>query len=201
VSTGYRVIITGEGQLDYDDGIEATIRHCRNIALNIGSTLLRTFYYDVLPGAGEFLEPEVIDIYEHDPVRDRREKRTWSLGQPQPAFPRETGLQSDLALAEEWRIRAFYYALGQVHSMGGLGALSEGDATAFSYHFYQLGIPAQEISNDHLTSEWALWSAGRLAAIREEETLVRHVATGHGINHGKEPHIGRWASDDDDGRC
>lgn len=159
-------IVTDDDATDYDSGIKATIAHTRNICANRTSLLMETFE-DALP-EDTVRGPVVIDIYTASLVRTERERRlTWTLGQPQPAFPRESN-STDIHSPEEWRTRAFYYALGQIESLWELSPLVEGDAVSFSYHWQQLvaAMPS-EATNLHMREAWVAWEAGRRADLEQ----------------------------------
>lgn len=166
--TAYRVV-TPHFATDYDDGIKATVAHCKNVALNVTSLLLRT-YDDALPDE-TVQAAQVVDNYV---ATERPGSRvTWTLGNPEPAF-REPHPPS--TASEVWRSRAFYYALGQIESMFDLSPLGEGDAASFSYFFRDRGLEYGFADNADLRLAWERWSQDRRVSI-ERDGIVE-VAVG-----------------------
>lgn len=161
-------VVTDDGATDYDDAVKATVEHCRNVGLNRTSLLMRVFD-DGLPGE-ELRKPEIIDNYPRSEERAARSRHTFTLGKPEPAFPREQAEPMAEALEpESWRVRAFYYALGQVESLWELSPLVTGDAVSFSYHWQACVTEGTvpEPSNLTLRNEWVVWEAGRRANLEQ----------------------------------
>lgn len=180
---GYRVV-TRETAVDYLDGTEAAVRHCRNVANNVTSLLVRTFD-DGLP-VSPLRKPEIIDNY----VAGERpgSRLTWTLGEPQPAFHRPEEAPMEWASSPaEWRVRAFYYALGQIESLWELSPLVVGDAVSFSYH-WQAVVAADGlgvVTNVTMREAWVTWEAGRRASIEQGRPDVPafHPAAQPGVDY------------------
>lgn len=185
----YRVV-TRTTARDYTDGTTAAVKHCRNVADNATSTLLRLFD-DALPLPEPLPKPEVIDHYERSEERAQRSRMTWPLGDAVPAFtgsgvPRVDEPPAETLEPESWRVRAFYYALGQIESMWELSPLVTGDAVSFSYHWQHLVRTGVEPTNLSMREAWVEWDAARRADLEQHgrpKVPALRLPAGEGIDY------------------